>query len=449
MTGTYLKGWGGTSPTVADVVRPNDREAIRRTIAAAGPRGTITRGLGRSYGDPAQNAGGTVLDLTGWDAILDVDTRAPSVRVQAGISIDCLLRAMLPLGLWLPVVPGTRQVTVGGAIAADVHGKNHHVDGSFGNHVESMDLMLASGDIVTLSPGDDDPALFWATIGGMGLTGIVLEATVRLKRVETSYFVVDTERTPDLATLLERLVSGDSAYTYSVAWFDTATRGDALGRSVITRGNTASVADLDPDRRGHALDFAASQRGRVPFNLPMSMVNRLSARAFNALWYAKAPRHRIGEIQDITQFFHPLDIIGDWNRLYGPHGFCQYQFVVPDDEQAAFTAAVEQIASSGHVSSLNVLKRFGQANPSPLSFPQPGWTLAVDLPVRSGLDRLLSHLDSVVVAAGGRVYLAKDSRTTATTLRHMYPRLEEFLAVRRRVDPAGVLRSDLSRRLDL
>jgi decaprenylphospho-beta-D-ribofuranose 2-oxidase len=444
-----LTGWGGTSPSSAHVVRPVDVDALRGQLATAGPRGVIVRGLGRSYGDPAQNAGGTVIDLTNWDAILDVDSRASAVRVQAGISLDRLLRALLPLGLWLPVVPGTRQVTVGGAIAADVHGKNHHMDGSFGNHVSQLDILLGSGDIVSATPEDDKAELFWATVGGMGLTGVVLEATIELKEVETSYFVVDTQRTRNLAELLSALSDGDDDYTYSVAWFDTATTGDALGRAVITRGNTALREELNPAQRGSALRFAASQHGRVPFALPMGLVTRPTARAFNALWYAKAPRHRMGEVQDITQFFHPLDVVGDWNRVYGPHGFCQYQFVVPFSEEAAFTTAVETLAQSGHVSSLNVLKRFGPGNASPMSFPMPGWTLAVDLPVRPGLDTLLSHLDQLVVAAGGRIYLAKDSRAAAATIARMYPRLQEFRATRAHYDPDRIFRSDLSRRLDL
>jgi decaprenylphospho-beta-D-ribofuranose 2-oxidase len=457
MNDTFLSGWGGTSPTLAHLERPLDVDALRAHVLAAGRpqrpglrehRGLIARGLGRSYGDPAQNAGGAVVDLTGWNAIVDVDTRGPSVRVQSGISLDRLLRAMLPLGLWLPVVPGTRQVTVGGAIAADVHGKNHHVDGSFGNHVVSFDLLLASGDVVTLTPDGPESDLFWATVGGMGLTGVVLEATIGLKRVETSSFVVDTERTPDLATLLDRLTSGDDAYPYSVAWFDTAATGASLGRAVITRGSSARLDDLPAEARQHALEFDAPQRGRVPWQPPLSLVNRWTGRAFNALWYAKAPQHRLGELQDITQFFHPLDIVGDWNRVYGPRGFCQYQFAIPPDD-AALTAAVEEIARSGHVSALTVLKRFGPGNRSPLSFPVQGWTLAVDLPVRSGLDALLTRLDDMVVEAGGRVYLAKDSRTTSATLRRMYPRLDDFLAVREQVDPHHVFCSDLSRRLQL
>jgi len=446
---TALNGWGGTSPTVAQRVSPANLDALREALTGTDSRGVIVRGLGRSYGDPAQNAGGTVLDLTDWDDILDVDTRAPSVRVQAGISIDRLLRALLPLGLWLPVVPGTRQVTVGGAIAADVHGKNHHVDGSFGNHVSQFDIMLASGDVVSATPSGENTDLFWATVGGMGLTGVVLEVTIELKEVETSYFIVDTERTRNLAELLETLENGDDDYTYSVAWFDTATTGESLGRAVITRGNTAIREELDPDSRSRALEFVAPQRGRVPTELPLGLVNRFTARAFNALWYAKSPRHRVGEVQNITQFFHPLDIVGDWNRVYGPRGFCQYQFVLPFGEEAAFTVAVQALAQSRHISSLNVLKRFGPGNASLMSFPIPGWTLAVDLPVRSGLDTLLRHLDQLVLAAGGRIYLAKDSRATSRTIAGMYPRLNEFRATRALFDPTRTFCSDMSRRLDL
>ncbi|MET0768004.1 MAG: FAD-binding oxidoreductase, partial [Aeromicrobium sp.] len=415
MTRTFLTGWGGTSPSLAQLEHPTGLDDLRAAVVGSGPRGLIPRGLGRSYGDPAQNAGGTVADLTAWTAILDVDTRAPSVRVQSGISLDRLLRAMLPLGLWLPAIPGTRQVTVGGAIAADVHGKNHHVDGSFGNYVHSLDLLLASGDVVTLTPDGPRSELFWATIGGMGLTGVIIEATIGLKRIETSSFLVDTERTPDLATLLDRLSHGDDAYPYSVAWFDAGATGPSMGRAVLTRGGPARLEDLPPDQRARALEFAAPQRARVPLRPPMSFVNPWTARAFNALWYAKAPRHRVAEVQDITQFFHPLDIVSQWNRVYGPAGFLQYQFVVPFGAEDTFRRAVSIIANSGHRSCLNVLKRFGPGNPSPLSFPMPGWTLTVDLSVTDGLATLCNTLDELVLSEGGRLYLAKDSRLSATT----------------------------------
>lgn len=448
MTSTF-RGWGRTSPSLAASARPSSVDELATLVSGLGPRGAIVRGLGRSYGDAAQNSGGTVIDLTGWDAVLDLDAEVPAVTVESGISLDALMRVLLPHGLWLPVIPGTRQVTVGGAIAADVHGKNHHIAGSFGDHLLAIDLMLASGDIVSLGPLDADPSLFWATVGGMGLTGVVLRATIRLTRVESSYFLVDTEKVDNLRGLLTTLTDRDDDYEYSVAWFDTATTGDSLGRAVVTRGDSARLEDLDPERRATALELSARQVGAVPFGLPNGLVNRVTARAFNALWFAKAPARRDREIQDITQFFHPLDVIGDWNRVYGPKGFCQYQFVMPFGAEDAFTEAVERIAASDHVSSLNVLKRFGPANAAPLSFPMPGWTLAIDLPVRAGLHTLLDGLDDLVVEAGGRVYLAKDSRTSARALHAMYPRLGEFAAVRAAADPHGRFHSDLSRRLDL
>lgn len=449
MTPRSLTGWGRTMPTVSTVETCRSVADVRSTLGAGGPRGAIARGLGRSYGDPAQNAGGTVLDLTGMDRVLDVDVAAATVTVEAGCSLDRLMRLLLPLGLWLPVVPGTRQVTVGGAIAADVHGKNHHRDGSFGRHVTELELVLPSGDVLTVRPDDADPRLFWATVGGMGLTGIVTQATIALHRAETSWFVVDTERTDDLRTLLASLAERDAAYPYSVAWFDAAARGSATGRSVITRGRAARREDLDAARSAGRLELAAPQLGRFPLVPPTSLVNPVTVRVFNELWFRKAPRHRVDELQDVTQFFHPLDVVADWNRVYGPRGFAQYQFVVPFGAESALRDMVTTLAASGHASFLNVLKRFGAADPAPLSFPTPGWTVAVDLPVRRGLQPLLDRLDGIVVDAGGRLYLAKDSRTSAATLSRMYPRLDEFRAVRDTVDPRRVLRSDLSRRLDL
>lgn len=444
-----FRGWGRTSPSLAHHDRPGSVGELAALVSSLGSRGAIVRGLGRSYGDAAQNAGGTVIDLTGWQRILDIDAAEATVTVESGLSLDDLMRALLPHGLWLPVIPGTRQVTIGGAIAADVHGKNHHVSGSFGNHVLAMDLLLASGDVITLNPDGENSPLFWATIGGMGLTGIVTKATISLKRVESSYFLVDTERVHNLDSLLTTLSTGDGDYEYSVAWFDTATTGRDLGRAIVTRGNSALLADLDPSQRDSALDLSAHQLGRVPFTFPNGVVNPLTARAFNALWYAKAPAKREREVQSVTRFFHPLDIIGDWNRVYGSKGFCQYQFVVPCGAEQSFIEVVRLIAESPHVSSLNVLKSFGPANRSPLSFPLAGWTLAVDLPVRRGLQPLLDELDELVLAAQGRVYLAKDARTSAHTVRSMYPRLDEFSAIRAEVDPCGRFRSDLSRRLEL
>ncbi len=444
-----LHGWGRTAPTMANVVPVTSYDAVAHALKEAGPRGVVARGLGRSYGDAAQNAGGLVVDLTGLDRVHSVDVDGATVDVDAGVSLDTLMRALLPCGLWLPVIPGTRQVTVGGAIAADVHGKNHHVDGSFGNHVLSLELLTASGDVRTLTPDGPDAAAFWATVGGMGLTGIVLRARIRVKRVESAYFVVDTERTSNLDELMDRLSDGDDQYAYSVAWFDSVTTGPHLGRAVLTRGRSALRDDLPRKLRSAPLRFAAPQLATMPPIFPSGLVNRLTASAFNELWYRKAPKDRRGEVQNITQFFHPLDIVAEWNRVYGPRGFVQYQFVVPFGAESTFRACVSAIATSGHVSCLNVLKRFGAANPAPLSFPNPGWTLAVDIPVGPGLGTLLDSLDAMVLEAGGRVYLAKDSRVAPETLRAMYPRLDEWKRVRSELDPDGVFRSDLSRRLQL
>ncbi|MQA13810.1 MAG: FAD-binding protein [Pseudonocardiaceae bacterium] len=449
-----LTGWGRTAPSTARVLCDPTVESIQHAVTGAGQRGVIARGLGRAYGDPAQNAGGLVIDMPGLDRIHSIDADSAVVDLDAGVSLDTLMRRALPFGLWVPVLPGTRQVTVGGAIAADIHGKNHHTQGSFGNHVLSMDLVTADGSVRTLTPGGasspEDTELFWATVGGMGLTGVLVRATIQLKHTETAYFVVDTERTVDLDELMARLTDGtDDQYTYSVAWFDSMSTGSRMGRAVLTRGWGARREDLPPKLRRDPLRFDAPQLLTAPPIFPSGLVNRATIAAFNEVWYRKAPVHRRGEVQNITQFFHPLDLVGDWNRVYGPRGFLQYQFVVPFGAEQTFRRAVETISASGQVSFLNVLKRFGAGNEAPLSFPTPGWTLTVDIPIGPGLAAMCDRLDELVLAAGGRLYLAKESRTSAAALHRMYPRLEEWRKVRATVDPDGIFASDLSRRLQL
>jgi decaprenylphospho-beta-D-ribofuranose 2-oxidase len=417
-------------------------------IKAAGERGVLARGLGRSYGDPAQNSGGLVVEMTGLDRIHTIDVEAGTVSVDAGVSLDTLMRELLPHGLWLPVLPGTRQVTVGGAIGSDIHGKAHHVEGSFGNHVLSLDLATAAGDIRTLTPDGPDADLFWATVGGMGLTGVVLGATLHVNHVETAYFLVDTDQLGSLAELMARQSTGDENYVESVSWFDAVTTGKHLGRGILTRANHATVADLPAKLRGAPLKFDAPQLLTVPDLFPSGLLNRVTAKVFSELWYRKSPT-KAGAVQNITQFLHPLDIAGEWNRVYGPRGFLQYQFVVPFGAEDTIREAVHTIAHSGHVSALNVLKRFGAGNRAPLSFPTPGWTLCVDFPVRPGLHELCERLDGLVLAAGGRLYLAKESRTTPDALQRMYPRIDEWRKVRAAVDPTGIFSSDMSRRLAL
>lgn len=451
-----LSGWGRTAPSTARVLVDASVESIQRAVRDAGDRGVIARGLGRSYGDPAQNAGGLVIDMTGLARIHSLDAGSGLAVVDAGISLDALMRAALPLGLWVPVLPGTRQVTVGGAIAADIHGKNHHSAGSFGNHVRSLDLITADGSIPTLTP-DGDPIggsagseLFWATVGGMGLTGIIVRATIALTSAESAYFVVDTDRTGDLDELMVLLTDGsDDRYDYSAAWFDAISTGSKLGRAVLTRGSLARRDQLPPKLRRDPLAFDAPQLLTAPNVFPNGLANRAIFGALSEAWYRKAPKRRRDEIQNLTSFYHPLDMIGEWNRAYGARGFLQYQFVVPLNAQDTFRSILEQIARSGHVSFLNVLKRFGEASRAPLSFPQPGWTITVDFPIRRGLAEFCDRLDEQVLDAGGRLYLAKESRTSAATLHRMYPRIDEWRKLRAAADPDGIFASDLSRRLEL
>ncbi len=449
-----LTGWGGTAPTAATVVEPESPGELERLVRslADGRSGAspalLPRGLGRSYGDAAQMAGGVVVDLTRLDRILGFDPVTGVVDVEAGVSLDRLLRVFVPQGWFVPVTPGTRFVTVGGAIACDIHGKNHHVSGAFGQHVHSLELLTASGEIRTLTP-DATPAEFWATVSGMGLTGIVLRACLQLVPIETSVVRVDTLRLPDLDTLLEVLRTTDNQYQYSVAWVDMLATGAALGRSVVTRGDHASVEHLG-DRADDPLAYDPRARLGAPGWIPPGLLNRLSVRAFNELWFRKAPRQRSGELQSIAAFFHPLDGVRNWNRIYGRPGFVQWQCAVPDGSEQALRGVFARCAAAGTASFLAVLKRFGAADPAPLSFPTTGWTLALDIPTGlHGLGELLDGLDRLVVDVGGRLYLTKDARTRADLVPLMYPRLDEWREVRERLDPQRRFDSDLARRLAL
>jgi len=450
-THEVLAGWGRTAPSSATVEHPLNVDELASSVDRAPERGMIARGLGRCYGDEAQNAGGLVVDTTRVSGIRALDRVNGICTADAGTSLDDLMRWLVPAGWFVPVTPGTRFVTVGGAIANDIHGKNHHKAGSWCNHVSAMTMRLATGETVRVTP-DGTPDLFWATAGGLGLTGVILDATFQLAPIETSRLLVDTDRTPDLDTTLALMDEGDDDYPYSVAWIDLMKTGPAMGRSILGRGSFAPLDALPSKERTteKARAFAPKTRATFPPLAPNGLINPLTVSAFNEAWYRKAPKRRRDELQSITTFFHPLDMVDLWNRVYGPIGFLQWQFVLPFGEEAALRRIIEALCAEGCTSFLAVLKRFGAANPGHLSFPIPGWTLALDVPAGpTSLSRLITQLDHDVVDAGGRIYLAKDSRVSPDLMAAMYPRLDEWRKVRAEVDPQGVLQSDLARRLGL
>jgi decaprenylphospho-beta-D-ribofuranose 2-oxidase len=451
---TRLTGWGRTAPSVASVLRTPDPEVIAKAVArvadsGGGGRGVIARGLGRSYGDNAQNGGGLVIDMTALNRIHSISAETRIADLDAGVNLDQLMKAALPFGLWVPVLPGTRQVTIGGAIGCDIHGKNHHSAGSFGDHVRSMDLLLASGEIRHLTPDGEDSELFWATVGGNGLTGIILRAAIEMTPTETAYFINDGDNTASLDETVAYHSDGSEAdYTYSSAWFDAISPPPKLGRASITRGRLALRDELPAKLAKNPLKFDAPQLMTVPDIFPNGLMNKLSLSAIGELYYRRGGHYR-GKIQNLTQFYHPLDLIGEWNRGYGSAGFAQYQFVVPPSAVEEFKQILRDIQASGHYSALNVFKLFGRGNQAPLSFPIPGWNVCLDFPMKPGVNEFLNELDRRVLEFGGRVYTAKDSRVSADTFHAMYPRIDEWIAMRRKVDPNRVFASDMARRLEL
>lgn len=455
-----LTGWGRTAPTAAAVAEPATVDAVAALLQQAGPRGVIARGLGRAYGDPAQNAGGVVARLTRLARIHHYDPATGDVTVEAGVRLDTLLRMLLSRGRYLPVVPGTAHITVGGAIACDVHGKNHPVDGSFGDHLTGLTLHSPTGRL-ELTP-QQQPEPFWATVGGLGLTGIITTATLKTQPIPTPHIRQRVLRCDDLDDLLTRMTTDTANSRFQAAWIDALGSGRDLGRSLLTQGEWASLTDV-PDGHGptdpHRLSYRHTEAGNGRAARPVlsrlathRMLNQTTVRAFNTWRFHTAPRRPRSALVSPTAHFFPLDRIADWNRLYEPRGLVQYQFAVPDDSQGhkALEYALQAPQTAGCPAFLAVLKRFGARAHPYLSFPRPGWTLAMDFPAAAdGLAALLDRLDERVLCAGGRLYLAKDSRARAGTIAAMYPDLSAWQHIRSRLDPNGILLSDQARRLQL
>ncbi len=444
-----LTGWGRTAPTRARVESPTVPAEVAAILGRPPIRGAIARGLGRSYGDAAQNAGGTVISMRALSAPADLDPVTGRVRVGAGTSLGELIAAVLPQGWYPAVVPGTQYVTIGGAIASDVHGKNHHRDGSFCDHVHAIELAVPSGARLALTPDGPNADAFWATAGGMGLTGVTLSAELQLRPVASARMRVDTTRTRDLEESMGVLREADATAQYTVAWVDLLARGGALGRGVVTAGAHAGAdeiaavgdgVDVPPNRRIASVPGVPGRSG---------VLHPTAMRLFNELYFRRAPSDSHRGLEPIWGYFFPLDVIGDWNRLYGRAGMLQHQFVIPDAATARLIPMVERLVATGVPVYLAVLKRLRDGR-GPIAFPLLGWTLALDIPAGApGLAAALDRLDDEVADCGGRVYLAKDARLRPDLVATMYPRLPEWRAVRDRLDPGAVMRSDLDRRLSL
>lgn len=441
---TRLSGWGANTRADCDLRAPELEGQVRASID---PRGTTPRGLGRSYGDAALNSGGRVLGMTSFNRYLAFDDATGTLSCEAGVSLEDILRDFAPRG-WFPMVtPGTKFVTIGGCIANDVHGKAHHVSGSFASCVDSFTVLLASGEVLSASRSEN-PDLFWASFGGMGLLGVILTATIRLKKVETTYFRQRAIRVNDLEGMLAAFEEHDHSFPYSVATLDVFATGARLGRGVLALGEHARLEELPAPLAADPRRVSGPPKLTVPFELPTLALNRLSIRAVNAL--IQQLQARASAFTHYEKFTYPLDMLAHWNRGYGSAGFAQYQFVIPfEDGPRRLREILTTILSSSELPFLNVLKCFGKHSDGLLSFPREGYTFAIDFPIRKRTAELLKRLDKLVLDAGGRIYLGKDSFLDAATFRAMYPNLDQWLETKAKYDPRAVFTSDLGRRVGL
>ncbi|MBR1088891.1 FAD-binding oxidoreductase [Bradyrhizobium manausense] len=436
---TLLSGWGRFPAVSSEVLRPRSFAAVAEAVID----GSVARGNGRAYGDAAIGAVRTI-GMTGFDRVRWFDPATGGIRLEAGVLLSDLIDTFGPRGFLPFVVPGTRFVSVGGAIAADVHGKNHHGEGGFGRYVDSILLRTGQGETIEASREQNSDA-FFATVGGMGLTGVILEATMRLRPVASGWIRERVISASDLDAAMRALEASGSA-TYSVAWIDCAARGRDLGRSLIYLGEHAGADELA--EAADRFPVGKNPGLAVPIDLPSMALNRISIRAFNALYYRMGARRAGADrVVSLYPYFFPLDSIADWNRIYGRRGFLQHQCVIPQaGAREVLGEILERVSRRGDASFLAVLKKLGHGD-GLLSFPLPGYTLALDFPVRGDILNFLDELDRIVVAAGGRLYLAKDARQSRATFEAGYPLLSRFKAIRKSLDPKGSIRSKLSQRL--
>lgn len=432
-----ISGWGRYPIADAEVFEPVNEEAVLEEITSGADTVVVPRGLGRSYGDSALAA--RVISTRHLDYLHSFDPENGVLTCGAGASLAELIAFSIPRGWFLSVTPGTRFVTVGGAVASDVHGKNHHLEGSFGKHVTTLEIATVSSGLVTCSPVENVD-LFRASCGGMGLTGVITRVTLQLKPISSAFIDQTTQRAENLSEALAIFQDYRSA-TYSVAWIDCAARGGALGRSVVMTGEHSSSGSLQIPRES---------RVALPFDMPGFLLNRHSISAFNHLYYAMAGLRNGRRDVPLQSFFYPLDAIGQWNKLYGSRGFTQYQLVLPREGGVdGIHRILERVSESGHGSFLAVLKVLGPAGSGLLSFPMEGYTLALDFKLAPGLFDFLDELDQLVLDFGGRLYLAKDARMSDAVFKLSYPQWEAFADVRARYGADQRFHSLQSRRLGI
>jgi len=436
-----ISNWGRYPGVEGSLFRISEREQAAAVVAEKSP--LIARGLGRCYGD--SSLAETMLSMPSYNRITAFDPDTGEISCQAGVSIAELLETFLPRGWFPPVTPGTKFITIGGAIASDVHGKNHHVEGSFCRHVESLLLMTADGETLECSR-ESNPEIFAATCGGMGLTGLILSATFRLKPVETAFIREETIVARNLDEIMS-IFEESTDWTYSVAWIDCLAKGMNLGRSVMMRGEHALIEELDDKRATSPFDPKSSLKLNVPIDLPSFTLNNLTVSVFNYLIYHKYSNASM--ISSYDSFFYPLDSIDNWNRIYGRKGFTQYQCVLPRSSSArGMQQILGKISKSGMGSFLAVLKLFGQQDDF-ISFPMEGYTLALDFPISRRLFPLLEELDRIVLDHGGRLYLTKHARMSPEIFSEGYPHAREFIERIEAIDPEGKFRSLQSDRLEM
>lgn len=406
----------------------------------------IPYGNGRSYGDQALSE--NIVITRKYNYITAFDSNKGIISCQSGVTLEEVLDVIVPKGWFLPVTPGTKYITIGGAIASDVHGKNHHKEGTFSDHVVSFDLLLPYGQIVSCSR-TKNKELFHATCGGNGLTGIILNATFKLKPVESAYIAQTSIKAKNIDELVA-LIEENESYTYSVAWIDCVARGKHLGRGILLCGEHARVSELPGKYRKNPLILSKKSMLNVPLFFPDFVLNKYSIAIFNALYYHKTKMGKTESIIDYNSFFYPLDAIHNWNRIYGKRGFTQYQFVVPKEVGIkGVRDIVQRISDNGMGSFLAVLKTFGKDNGNYLSFPKEGYTLALDFPISKQLFKFLDELDKVIENYNGRLYTTKDVRMKADFFKKGYPLVQKFIKVRKKIKADKSFQSLQSRRLQI